>query len=45
MGAVTTDAAGAFTFTSKVPSDFGGVHDIYAVKDGVAVAHGGFHKT
>ena len=45
MGAVTTDAAGAFTFTSKVPSDFGGVHDIYAVKDGVAVAHGGFQMT
>lgn len=42
MAAVTTDANGGFTFKSKVPSDFGGVHDIYAVVDGVAVAHGGY---
>lgn len=42
MASVTTDANGGFTFKSKVPSDFGGVHDIYAVVDGVAVAHGGY---
>lgn len=42
MATVTTDANGGFTFKSKVPSDFGGVHDIYAVVDGVAVAHGGY---
>lgn len=42
MAAVTTDANGGFTFKSKVPSDFGGVHDIYAVIDNVAVAHGGY---
>ncbi|MDP1719992.1 MAG: hypothetical protein Q8L08_03200 [Candidatus Nanopelagicaceae bacterium] len=39
---VTTDAAGAFTYTTKIPRDFGGVHDIYAIKDGAAIAHGGF---
>ena len=39
---VTTDAAGAFTYQTKIPRDFGGVHDIYAIKDGVAIAHGGF---
>lgn len=45
MGTVTTDANGAFTFTTKVPSDFGGVHDIYAVAGDVALAHGGFQIT
>ena len=39
---VTTDAAGAFTYQTKIPRDFGGVHDIYAIKDGAAIAHGGF---
>ncbi len=42
MTTVTTDAAGAFTFKTKVPEDFGGIHDIYAVQSGVAIAHGGF---
>jgi hypothetical protein len=42
MARVTTDANGGFTFKTKAPSDFGGVHDIYAVVDGVAVAHGGY---
>lgn len=42
MGAVKTDASGAFSFATKVPADFGNVHDIYLVKDGVAVAKGGF---
>ena len=42
MDKVTTDATGAFTYKTKVPSDFGGVHDIYAVANGVSVAHGGY---
>ncbi len=42
MALVTTDSSGGFTLKTKVPSDFGGVHDIYAVVDGVAVAHGGY---
>ena len=37
-----TTAAGAFTTPLKVPKDFGGLHDIYAVVDGVQVAKGGF---
>ena len=39
---VTTDTTGAFTFKTTIPRDFGGVHDIYAIKDGAAIAHGGF---
>ena len=39
---VTTDATGSFTFKTKIPRDFGGVHDIYALESGAAVAHGGF---
>lgn len=42
MATVATDASGAFTLKTKAPSDFGGVHDIYVVQNGVAVAHGGF---
>jgi hypothetical protein len=45
IGAIKTDASGSFSFAGKVPSDFGGVHDIYLVKDGAAVAHGGFQLT
>jgi hypothetical protein len=45
IGAIKTDASGSFSFKGKVPSDFGGVHDIYLVKEGVAVAHGGFQLT
>ena len=41
LATVTTDANGAFSLSTKMPSDFGGVHDIYAVKDGIALAHGG----
>jgi hypothetical protein len=37
-----TDAAGAFSVQLKAPSDFGGLHDIYAVVDGLQVAKGGF---
>ena len=42
IATVTTDAKGAFTYSFKAPSDFGGSHDIYAVADGAALAHGGF---
>jgi len=42
MATVTTDAAGSFTYETKIPRDFGGVHDIYAIKDGTAIGHGGF---
>jgi len=42
MATVTTDATGAFSYKTTIPRDFGAVHDIYAVKDGVAIAHGGF---
>ncbi len=45
IASVTTDATGAFVYKTKVPSDFGGVHDIYAVQNGVAIAHGGFQTT
>ena len=37
-----TDASGAFSVSTKAPKDFGGIHDIYAVVDGVQVAKGGF---
>ncbi|MDA8295096.1 MAG: hypothetical protein M0004_00670 [Actinomycetota bacterium] len=38
----TTNAAGAFSTTVRAPQDWGGVHDIYAVVNGVEHAHGGF---
>jgi hypothetical protein len=37
-----TDASGAFKVTLPAPHDWGGLHDIYAVVDGVQVAKGGF---
>jgi hypothetical protein len=37
-----TDASGAFSLKLKAPKDFGGIHDMYAVIDGVQVAKGGF---
>ncbi len=37
-----TDAQGAFSLTLKAPKDFGGIHDMYAVVDGVQIAKGGF---
>ncbi|HVC87822.1 MAG TPA: hypothetical protein VNC40_10410 [Gaiellaceae bacterium] len=37
-----TDAAGAFSITLNAPQDWGGLHDIYAVVDGLQVAKGGF---
>ena len=45
MATVTTDASGAFSYSTSVPSDFGGVHDIYAVVNGAAIAHGGYQTT
>ena len=42
LATVTTDAAGAFTFKTKIPRDFGGLHDIYALDGSTPVAHGGF---
>jgi hypothetical protein len=41
LATVNTDASGNFSFATTVPTDFGGTHDIYAVANGVAVAHGG----
>jgi len=37
-----TDASGAFSLGVTAPVDFGGLHDIFAVVDGVQVAKGGF---
>lgn len=42
MNTVTTDSSGNFSVAEKAPSDFGGIHDIYAVVNGVNVDHGGF---
>ena len=42
LGTAKTDAAGAFSLRLKVPRDFGGIHDVYAVVDGVQQAKGGF---
>ena len=42
MGTTTTDANGALNYETKAPQDFGSVHDIYALVNGVVVAKGGF---
>jgi hypothetical protein len=42
VGTVQTGTTGAFSLRLKVPRDFGGIHDIYAVVDGVQQAKGGF---
>lgn len=42
MGSVTTDATGAYSYSTKIPADFGGTHEIYVVKDSVGVAKGGY---
>ena len=42
LGIGHTDARGALNLTVKAPLDWGGMHDIYAVVDGVQVAKGGF---
>ncbi|HEU5280289.1 MAG TPA: hypothetical protein VFU26_15470 [Gaiellaceae bacterium] len=36
-----TDTAGSFSVKLKAPADFGGIHDVYAVVDGLQVAKGG----
>ncbi len=38
----TTNASGTFSVNLAAPKDWGGIHDIYAVVDGVQYAHGGF---
>jgi hypothetical protein len=42
LGTAKTDAAGAFRLRLRAPRDFGGIHDVYAVIDGVQQAKGGF---
>jgi hypothetical protein len=42
LATAKTDASGAFSAQLKVPRDFGGIHDLYAVVDGVQQAKGGF---
>jgi len=42
IGSTATDANGAFSIDLIAPKDFGGIHDIYAVIDGVQVSKGGF---
>jgi len=42
LATAKTDGSGAFSVPLSVPRDFGGIHDIYAVVDGVQVAKGGF---
>ncbi len=42
LATATTDASGTFSVKLKAPQDFGGLHDIYAVADGVQLAKGGF---
>ena len=42
LATAQTDASGAFSVQLKVPQDFGGLHDIYAVVGGLQVAKGGF---
>jgi hypothetical protein len=42
VGTARTGATGAFSLKLKAPRDFGGIHDIYAVVDGIQQAKGGF---
>ena len=42
LGRAKTDADGRLAVSLKAPRDFGGVHEIYAVADGVQLAKGGF---
>ena len=42
LGNAHTDASGSFNLTLVAPHDWGGLHDIYAVVNGVQVAKGGF---
>ena len=38
----STDSNGSFVTQIKVPTDFGGIHDVFAVADGLQVSKGGF---
>ena len=42
LDTTTTNSNGAFKVSLKAPQDWGGLHDIYAVINGVEEAHGGF---
>jgi hypothetical protein len=42
LATARTTASGAFSVQLKAPTDFGGLHEIYAVVDGLQVAKGGF---
>jgi hypothetical protein len=42
LATTTTNASGAFSYSTTVPVDFGGPHTIYAVVSGQEVAQGGF---
>ena len=42
LAQTATDGSGKFVVALKAPKDFGGIHDLYAVVDGVQVAKGGF---
>jgi len=42
LATARTNASGAFSVQLKAPEDFGGLHEIYAVVDGLQVAKGGF---
>jgi hypothetical protein len=42
LGTAKTNTNGAFSLRLKVPRDFGGIHDVYAVVDGMQQAKGGF---
>jgi hypothetical protein len=42
LGRAHTDAQGSFNLTLLAPQDWGGLHDIYALVNGVQVAKGGF---
>jgi hypothetical protein len=42
IGEATTDASGSFSYSFKAPEDWGDIHDVYAVVEGVRMLHGGF---
>lgn len=42
LGKARTDGSGALRTSFKAPLDFGGMHDLYGVVDGIQVARGGF---
>jgi hypothetical protein len=42
LATTRTNGSGAFSVQLKAPQDFGGIHEIYAVVDGLQVAKGGF---